>query len=509
MAVVFMDSFSASFMMQPLLTTEMYHSFSSNLRQNADAFSDVHLLDSPRTTGSHQDHHHPIGLYIHIPYCRQRCRYCDFAIVPIGNATTTRTESEKDSGTRAPRQSLGFRRMNDRYMDALLTELAMLRPQSSSRRDTIPLQSIYFGGGTPSLAPVESIRDILYHACVAKDAPFAISQDTEITLEMDPGTFDRAKLQALKDAGINRISLGVQSLDDAILQGMGRVHRHHDIARAVEDIAAVFDGDGSSINYSMDLISGAPGLTLAKWADTLQQVSSGNGIFAATGPPQHVSIYDLQIEAGTVFQKWYGRNQDDDSRSSSTVVPASNNTFLRLPTEEDCAFMYKYASGYLRAKGYEHYEVSSYAKRSCEGRIIDKKVPSPWRSRHNQIYWDYSSSWYALGLGATSFVNRTLVARPRKMDDYIQWVKAGQQEGGDSQTNMMESDFSDNGNDKFLPDLLLKRLRTCDGLDLKWLDRHYGSQVVQGVLDGAQLGLELGLAERTKCDILRLKDPDG
>ncbi|KAL3919119.1 MAG: hypothetical protein SGILL_003914 [Bacillariaceae sp.] len=425
-------------------------------------------------------------------------------------------------------------------MDAVLAELSMMAKKEAKRHNNnnncgddddkkmIPLPSIYFGGGTPSLAPVESLRAILHHACRKNDAdndsPFAIihsqeEEDTEITIEMDPGTFDRPKLQALKDqVGINRISLGVQSLDDSILESMGRVHRRCDIEQAVQDIAAVFgssdddDDGGDRINYSIDLISGAPGLTLAKWVDTLQQVTStcdDKSIFGPTGPPKHISIYDLQIESGTVFEKWYrSKNEDMDMIQSSAKAKAGNNdngTLLRLPSEEECAFMYKFAAGYLRAKGYEHYEVSSYAKRATAA----STSPSPWRSRHNQIYWDYSSSWYSLGLGATSFVNRTLVARPRKMDDYIEWVSRHEQKSNGGGDNDSCDNVATENESEFLPDLILKRLRTCDGLDLKWLNSHYGSEVVEGVIEGATLGLELGLAERTESDILKLKDPEG
>ncbi|VEU34105.1 unnamed protein product [Pseudo-nitzschia multistriata] len=567
-----------------------------------------------------------VGLYIHIPYCRQRCRYCDFAIVPIGyhGATNTSTRSNmidleanpssadnNKNGGQLDRREQGFRKMNDRYVSAIVAELKHIAAESNYKTNNneqdgilcqkIPLRSIYFGGGTPSLAPIDSIEKILYHACGSDnpDAPFRIVQNggactaaeaTEITMEMDPGTFDQNYLSSLRDLGINRISLGVQSFDDDLLAAMGRTHRRADVLQAVCDIASVFGGadHGASnttayddVNYSIDLISGCPGLTPAKWAETLQEATAGvqakkiesattaeeeanmelvssenfeqsQLLLSSLPPPSHISVYDMQIEEGTVFGKWASRaradaatkakeeeqtqtsdqegkdvdNDDDDddpSRKFTVAVPIDGRQqnpnkakrILRLPTEEECGFMYKYAAGYLRAKNYEHYEVSSYAANCVskkEQSIYDgdedsskQIIPSSTskRSRHNQIYWEYDGQWHAVGLGATSFVGKKLVARPREMSDYLDWVF----QLNDDFTNINAEDDGD-GED-FLSDLLLKRLRTIDGLDLTWLESHYGSGVVKDVIDGAALGLELGLAERTEDNVLRLTDPDG
>jgi coproporphyrinogen III oxidase-like Fe-S oxidoreductase len=200
----------------------------------------------------------------------------------------------------------------------------------------------------------------------------------------------------------------------------------------------------------------------------------------------------------------YGNQNDGKGARLS-----SNDSLLRLPSEEECAFMYKYAAGYLRSKSFEHYEVSSYAYTpnlhvSQDHKNADSSLIS-WRSRHNQIYWDYASSWYAVGLGATSFVNRSLVVRPRAMHDYLQWVD-GSVVGTSSEltsANVVSDD------DDFLQDILLKRLRTSDGLDLSWLEMTYGANVVEKVLLGAQLGLDLGLVEKSDSNLLRLRDPDG
>ena len=572
-----------------------------------------------------------LGLYIHIPYCRQRCRYCDFPIVPIGDHTKKKpnngveleadgeNSNQENPNRQNNRHEAGFRRMNDQYVSAIVTELKEIARQN---RKKMPLRSIYFGGGTPSLAPIESIEEILFHACGQNnpDAPFYLLQQpqqsyseskegtsaessaqTEITMEMDPGTFNRDYLSSLRSLGINRISLGVQSFDDDILRAMGRTHRRSDVLQAISDIAFVFGSNKNdlknhhhswdNVNYSIDLISGCPGLTPAKWVETLQEATAGvtsqsmismtsdftDSVCAANKerrelllsslpPPKHISVYDMQIEEGTVFGKWAEKakdaaaakkktqeqsnifnedeedDDDDPSRKFIVELPIEENSvgggklsqgssitqnendqkrLLRLPSEDECAFMYKYAAGYLRAKQFEHYEVSSYAAVSdrveCSknpggisiaGNSISKGVNSTSRrSVHNQIYWEYDGQWYGIGLGATSFVDKNLVARPRKMNDYIEWVHKGQQ--GLASSISEDNDEESVIDEDYLSDILLKRLRTTDGLDLTWLESRYGSEIVQEVLEGAKLGLELKLAEHTEENIIRLTDPEG
>jgi len=624
---------------------------------------DVHFNDS--SSGSDNQTVKPFGLYVHIPYCRQRCRYCDFAIVPIGDfgdksgktGTTESIADDKDSEdddssnlngsiSRLQQQSQreqGFRRMDDRYVSAIVAELKGLAAsqafKANGNRDKIPLRSIYFGGGTPSLAPIESIEKIMYEVCGIDNpmAPFRLLKQqqqqqqtqpsdfketrekdiytpkTEITMEMDPGTFDREYLSQLRDIGVNRVSLGVQSFDDDLLRAMGRTHRRADILQAVRDIAFVFgdyktgEDDNNNdcwkdVNYSIDLISGCPGLTPAKWTETLQEATAGvyrkgaalmeatvnftlpttnqrqSLLLSSLPPPKHISVYDMQIEEGTVFGKWaekakqeadtkrkdsllrnvpYDDAEDDDedpSRRFTVKVPLEDSgvsrsrgsrkpnpggktnleeRVFRLPSEDDCAFMYKYAAGYLRAKNYEHYEVSSYAAfndelvasnknfendsdrnygSKTENTYAERDVSISKRSIHNQIYWEYNGQWFALGLGATSFIEKKSVARPREMSDYIEWVERGEERtpSDNNEDGHIGDEADDTDNDEdFLSDLLLKRLRTIDGLDLSWLEANHGSDIVDQVLEGAKLGLDLELAEHTDDNILRLKDPDG
>lgn len=380
-----------------------------------------------------------VGVYVHIPFCRRRCRYCNFAIVP---------------GARS--DSSSFLEMASNYTNAVLSEIDRVAVPSS-----VVIDSIYFGGGTPSVAPPTLLADLL----TAIRHKFNVSNTAELTIEMDPGTFDQAKLEQIAQMGFSRISLGVQSFDDTILESLGRLHRRQDVFQAVELLRDVY---GDSLNYSVDLISAVPGLSLPLWCETLQTA------LQLDPPPQHLSVYDLQVEQGTVFGTLYGTNA-----LFKPNIPA-------LPSEDDAAFMYQYAAGYLRSRGYEHYEVSSYAL-------------AAHRSRHNQIYWDYDGQWYAFGMGATSFVDQRIQARPKTLFDYQRWATE-EYEVEQQQVNSSRLDR--------LLDVVLKRLRTSEGISLHWVRENYGEKAVSAILRGAQLGVELDLVVVEKS-VLRLVDPRG
>jgi coproporphyrinogen III oxidase-like Fe-S oxidoreductase len=374
----------------------------------------------------------PMGLYVHIPYCRRRCRYCDFAIVPVGSGVNVAADADvqdsnmtaTDSNTTTSRAVSGFLQMDQSYRAAVLEELDLVAASlysnmnmSNTTNDKPRLQSVYFGGGTPSLAPVETLVEILerlrHH--------FDLQQDAEITIEMDPGTFDSQKLSQVLRAGFNRISLGVQSFNDTVLASLGRVHRSQDVYDSIAMIREAIDNNNTTITnnnnhdnnvpallskgFSIDLISGLPGVSLAEWATTLEQ--------GADLGPSHMSVYDLQIEQGTTFGKWFkdGNLDDDDeeeadyddgeeqqeediiSATTTRVSVPSSTDLLALPSAKDSAFMYKYASGYLRARGFEHYEISSYAL-NIESSLDDKQNSTASnRSQHNSIYWEPRGNW--------------------------------------------------------------------------------------------------------------------
>ena len=432
-----------------------------------------------------RSHAGSFGLYVHIPYCRRRCNYCDFAIIPIGD-----TRFEENIRT------IGFQNMDREYKNAVLNEINVVGKSSRGRK--ISLRSIYFGGGTPSLAPLSTLRDIIHSLLHSDTAPFELidTDEAEITIEMDPGTFDKHYLQSVKDIGFNRISLGAQSFDDNLLSTMGRVHRSTDIYNSVKMIADVFGREKS--NYSIDLISGVPGLTLAGWTETLYKAVS------LSPKPKHISVYDLQVESGTTFGKWYSDTieEDDDEESlTSRVSPTTSTVHPSLPSADDCAFMYRYASGYLRSKNYEHYEISSYALRDENN--------NPRRSKHNQIYWEIGGKWYAIGLGATSNVSGMRYSRPRALSDYVSWSKSlGETEDSDDPPWISKSPNQVEDRDDVLLDIILTRLRTSDGLDLDWVVEEYGESYVETIMKGVKFfeGTDLVTVSPGR---IKLKDPDG
>lgn len=294
----------------------------------------------------------PCSAYLHIPFCRRRCFYCDFPISVLGNQRRGETSLSVEG-----------------YVEVLCTEIAAT-PNLGS-----PLQTVFFGGGTPSLLSVAQVERVLS----ALDRRFGIDPTAEISMEMDPGTFDLEHLRGYLAAGVNRISLGVQALEDAILESCGRYHRVADVVQAVDWLHQV-----GMPNWSLDLISGLPHLTMDIWEAGLSKA-------VALGP-HHLSVYDLTLEPQTVFAKRY---QPGDAP---------------LPTDQQTTAMYRTAQRYLTEQGYEHYEVSNYAQPGH-------------RCRHNLTYWR-NQSYYGFGLGATSYTQFQRVSRPRTLATYGQWVQA-------------------------------------------------------------------------------------
>jgi len=257
-----------------------------------------------------QSHHdRPQAFYIHIPFCKRKCFYCDFAI------TTGKEE------------------LQERYVDVLCQEIT-LTAQATKNIDALPeLKTIFWGGGTPSLlkpSQIERILDTI--SCY-----WAIATDAEITIEANPGTVTEQSLKAYRSIGINRISLGAQAFQDELLDICGRGHSALEIYEAVAAIKKVgFE------NFSLDLISGLPTQTLNHWQESLR--------LAIALAPKHISVYDLTIEPSTAFEKRY--------RAGMTP----------LPTEESTVEMFLMARDRLQSAGYLHYEISNYTLPNYQSR---------------------------------------------------------------------------------------------------------------------------------------------
>jgi oxygen-independent coproporphyrinogen-3 oxidase len=286
------------------------------------------------------------GLYIHIPFCKSKCPYCNFY------STTS------------------LSRIGE-FLNALSMEMAMYR-ETFNRFDTI-----YIGGGTPSLLAVEHFDSILSQV----RNTFIISPNPEITIEINPADTEREYLESLRQIGINRLNIGVQSFDDAVLAFLKRRHSVHQALDTIETARkAGFE------NIGIDLIYGVPGQDMTSWRDTLSQTLSYE--FA------HLSCYQLTIEAGTPLGLRHERGE------------------IVLPYEELQHAFFITTSETLENAGYVHYEVSNFAK--------DMSLAS----KHNQKYWDHTP-YLGLGPAAHSFTGHTRWWNHSSLDDYIGDIETG------------------------------------------------------------------------------------
>jgi len=257
---------------------------------------------------------------------------------------------------------------------------------------------------------------------------FGIAPTAEISIEIDPATFDLAQVQGYKAAGVNRVSLGVQAFQPKLLAEAGRSHTVDDIAVAIHTLRqAQFD------NLSLDLISGLPYQTLEDWQASLKQAIALN--------PTHLSCYDLTVEAGTPFSRQY----------KPGLAP--------LPSDEMTAEMYRLAHHTLTQAGYEHYEISNYAKPG-------------YQCQHNRVYWE-NRPFYGFGMGATSYLHTERLARPRKTHEYYEWV---QQQANAPHPNTPPDPT------EILLDTLMLGLRLAEGVDLAKLCDRFGHEAIQRVL---------------------------
>jgi len=295
------------------------------------------------------------SLYIHIPFCKKKCNYCDFV------------------------SYAGKEYLIDEYVEALIRELHALTPLPEGEG----VKTIYFGGGTPTLLEPHHLEHILNVAATFRlpshHGGLKTAATLEISIEANPATANKAKLKELRQLGINRLSIGVQSFNNKHLQVLGRIHNSKDIFRIYEDAkAAGFD------NINLDLIFALPNQTLEEWQEDLKTALSLS--------PEHLSTYNLIIEEGTPFAKM-----------SNAQCPISNDGKTIL--EEKELAMYEYTIETLRSAGYKHYEISNFAKpgRECQ---------------HNLVYWR-NENYLGLGAGAHSHINGKRWSNPNCLEKYL------------------------------------------------------------------------------------------
>ncbi|YAI82077.1 MAG: radical SAM family heme chaperone HemW [cyanobacterium endosymbiont of Rhopalodia sterrenbergii] len=336
--------------------------------------------------------------YLHIPFCRRRCYYCDFPISVLGNKTDIHQSSSIFE-----------------YVEVLCQEITATPSQNNI------LETVFFGGGTPSLLSPFYLEKIL----ITLDKQLGIVPNAEISLEMDPGTFSLKQLQDYQIAGVNRISLGCQCFQDNLLENCGRTHRVDDIFRAIDLINKV-----DFKNFSLDLISGLPNQTLNDWQISLET--------AIKIDPPHLSCYDLVLEPVTVFGKRYQPGKSP------------------LPTDDITAKMYRVGQQLLTEAGYQHYEISNYAKIG-------------YQCRHNRIYWE-NMPYYGFGMGAASYTNQQRFIRPRTRKCYYSWVNHFSQSSGFIDCPKLSNI------DILLENLMLK-LRLSEGVNLSLIKADFGTEI--------------------------------
>lgn len=318
----------------------------------------------------------PRSAYLHVPFCSHRCGYCDFTLV-----------ARRDD-------------LIDAYLDALAIDLARLREPRE-------VETLFFGGGTPTHLPAGQLERLMELALQW----FRPAAGAEICVEANPAGLDDAKIAVLAGAGVNRVSLGVQSFDPTILKLLERDHRRPEIASAVERLRPYVS------NIGFDLIFGIPGQTANLWKETLDEA-------LALGPT-HLSTYGLTFEKGTAF------------------FTRLNKGSLRRCEEESEREMYALAMDRLPAAGYEQYELSNFARPG-------------FRSRHNEIYW-MGLPFFGFGPGAARYIAGRRELNHRSVTTWIKRVRAGQSPIADSEELSPEDHARE---------FVMLGLRRCEGIDL-------------------------------------------
>lgn len=367
---------------------------------------------------------HTASLYLHIPFCHTRCHYCDF-------------------NTYA-----GILPLREPYVQALLKEIAQAGSLARlSDGGTRRAPTIFFGGGTPSLLQAEQVARLLAGCRLA----FAVDEDAEITLEANPGTLDLPHLQELRATGITRLSLGAQSFDAGLLQALGRIHSPQEICQAVH-----LARQAGFRSLNLDCMFGLPDQSMQHWQQTLDQ--------ALRLSPEHLSLYSLIIEEGTPFFTWVHEGQ---------ITPGD---------EDLCADMYEYARERLQAEGYEHYEISNWARAGHQ-------------CQHNLTYW-WNLPYIGLGAGAHSFFAGTRFSATREPLEYIRQLARGQRPLAERTEVSRQEEMTETA---FLG------LRLLSGLHLPTFAQRFGESLSDFVGQRLSRVEEAGLLTRTP-DWLRLSE---
>lgn len=374
------------------------------------------------------------GMYIHIPFCVRKCVYCDFLSAPA------------------------TRQIQQAYVEALKKELLC----EAANYTGMEIQTVFFGGGTPSILAAEELAGIL--DCIREN--YSIDKDAEITMELNPATATQEKLLYLKKAGINRLSIGLQSADNRQLQLLGRIHTYEDFLQTY-DMARVAGFD----NINIDLMSALPGQDMAGWVQTLEKVLALQ--------PEHISAYSLIIEEGTpLYEKL--------------------ESYPDVPDEDTDRQMYCETKRILAEHGYQRYEISNYARNG-------------YACKHNQIYWqrgvEHIADYVGFGIGAASTVRNMRWKNTEDLEAYLQVFSGKPQtgEGGYLCGNGVKEDFQELSLDELMEEFMFLGLRMMCGVSRTEFFKSFGKSMEE--LYGAVIHkwAELGMLVQAG-DFVRLTD---
>lgn len=358
--------------------------------------------------------HAPRALYIHIPFCTNKCYYCDFNSFVLKGQPV------------------------DAYLDALESEMkqtvAALPPEM--------IDTVFVGGGTPTvLTPPQMTRFL-----DSVHRHFPLSPNVEFSMESNPGTTDVDKLIAMREGGVNRISFGVQSFDNGLLERIGRIHNTDDVYRSIENAKKV-----GFTNLSIDLMFGLPKQTVEQLSDSVDQ--------ALKLDLTHYSLYSLKVEENTLFHKLYERNE------------------LPLPTEDEELAMFMVVMNKLNGAGYKHYEISNFALPGKE-------------SRHNSTYWR-NEPYYGLGAGAHGYARGERHLNIKGVQPYIDAANV----------RLPRLETNPISDAEAMEDFMMVGLRLLQGVNAEAFGRQFPGHTMEEVF-GAQLErlVRNGLLEATTAN---------
>lgn len=329
-----------------------------------------------------------VSLYVHIPFCDQKCFYCDFP------------------------SFAGKEQLKENYVKALIKEI------NNKITKEYLINTIFIGGGTPSSLGCNELEILLKEI-----NKLNLSNNIEYTMECNPGNLTKEKLKIMKEYGVNRISMGLQAVQNTLLKSIGRIHNYDEFERNFKEAR-----DFGFNNINVDLIFGLPNQSLENWKESLERIIALN--------PEHISAYSLIIEEGTAFYKLYEEDK------------------LKIPTEDVEREMYNLAKSKLLEARYYQYEISNYSKIGLE-------------CRHNLAYWNMDS-WIGVGSAASSYINNKRLTNTSVVEKYI--------EGINNDNPIMEEEIINSLEDN-IEEFMFMGLRKIKGISISEFKRRFGKSI--------------------------------